>query len=215
MRLVAHVVFVHKGEEMSALKRLCVILAGVSLVLSTVSFLHAQEPVAKKAVFIIAADKFQDDEFAQPKVVLENNGIKVTVASTTLSEITGMNGAKAKADILLDSVKVSDYDAVVFIGGSGAVQYLDDPLAHSIAQEAIAQDKILGAICIAPQILANAGVLAGKNATVYPTEGEKIKSCGVNYTANPVEVDGKIITADGPKSAQAFGEELVRALASS
>ncbi|MFH0738845.1 MAG: DJ-1/PfpI family protein [Candidatus Omnitrophota bacterium] len=176
------------------------------------SFAFAQVQVQKKALMLIAADKFQDDEFFQPKKILEKNGIKVTVASTTLAQITGMNGAKTKANILLSDARVNDYDAVLFIGGSGAVQYLEDPLALRLAQDAVAANKIVGAICIAPRILANAGVLKGKRATVYPTEGKELTACGVKYTAGSVEKDGNIITADGPVSARAFGDEIARAL---
>ncbi|HOW35075.1 MAG TPA: DJ-1/PfpI family protein [Candidatus Omnitrophota bacterium] len=172
----------------------------------------AQDSMIKKAVFIIPQENFQDDEFAQPLAILENNEVLVTVASTTLNEATGMNGAKTTPDILVQDVNVDDFDAVVFIGGSGAAQYIDDPLAHKIAQEAIAKNKILGGICLAPRILANAGVLKDKNATVYPSEGDKLKTCGVNYTAKPVEKDGNIITADGPGSAKEFGETLLKAL---
>jgi protease I len=171
-----------------------------------------QGAAAKKAVFIIAAKDFQDDEFAKPKAVLEDNGVQVTVASTTLAEITGMNGAKARADILLKDVVVKDYDAVVFIGGSGAQQYVDDPLAQRIAQESVAEGKITAGICLAPVILTNAGLLKGKTATCYPTNGDLLTAAGVNYTAKPVEKDGNIITADGPKSARQFGEEICKAL---
>ncbi|MBU0467432.1 MAG: DJ-1/PfpI family protein [Candidatus Omnitrophica bacterium] len=171
-----------------------------------ISFANAQS--GKKAVFIIASENFQDDEFAQPLAVFKDNGISVTVASTTTNEVTGMNGATTTPDVLLDTIKAEDFDAVVFIGGSGAAQYIDDPMAHKLVQDAIEQNKVLGAICLAPRILASAGVLTGKNATVYPTEGEKLKEAGVNYTANPVEQDGNIITADGPGSAKEFGEAL-------
>lgn len=200
---------------MIRLKKLFGVCLSLSLAVSGLTCLHAQTAPAKKAVFIIAQDKFQDDEFMKPKEVLEKSGTKVTVASTVLTEVTGMNGGKVKPDVLLGDIKVGEYDAVVFIGGSGAVQYLDDPIAHKIAQDAVAQGKIVGAICIAPRILANAGVLKGKAATCYPTEGEKLSAGGVNYTSKPVEKDGKIITADGPKSALEFGEELSKALGTS
>lgn len=187
---------------------LCIVLG---LAASGLAF-AAGKTASPSAVMIIAANNFQDDEFAVPKGILEKNGIKVTVASTTLSEITGMNGAKAKADILLKDVRIADYDAVIFIGGSGAVQYLDDSLAHRLAQDAMSTDKIVGAICIAPRILGNAGVLKGKRATVYPSEKDNLSSCGVNYTGKGTERDGNIITADGPGSAKEFGEEIVKAL---
>ncbi len=172
----------------------------------------AQVQPAKKAVFIISQDNFQDDEFAMPLEVFKSNSISVTVASTTLGEATGMNGAKVKPDVLLKDVKADDFDAIVFIGGSGAAQYLDDPIAHKLAQDAVLKNKILGGICLAPVILANAGVLKGKSATVYSTEGDKLKTCGVTYTGKPVEKDGNIITADGPHSAKEFGEALVKSL---
>ena len=176
------------------------------------TFSQAAAQTGKKAVMLIAHENFQDDEFFRPKEVLEKNGVTVTVASSALTEATGMNGGKFTPDILLGGVKTADYDAVIFIGGSGAVQYLDDPQAHKLAQEAVDEGKIVGAICIAPRILANAGVLKGKRSTVYPTEGDKLKAAGVNYTARPVEKDGKIITADGPDSAKQFGDEIVTAL---
>ncbi len=172
----------------------------------------AQAQAGKKAVFIIASENFQDDEFAQPLAIFEKNGISVTVASTTTEEVTGMDGLKTTPDVLLNTIQAEDYDAVVFIGGSGAAQYIDDPLAHQLAQDALEQNKILGAICLAPRILGKAGVLTGKNATVYPTEGEKLAASGVNYTAKPVEQDGNIVTADGPGSATAFGAALVELL---
>jgi protease I len=167
---------------------------------------------AQKAVFIIAAKNFQDDEFAEPRQILKNNGIPVTVASTTLEEVIGMNGSKVKPDMLLKDVKAVNYDAVVFIGGSGAAQYIDDPVAHKLAKDAVARGKIVGAICLAPMILAKAGVLKDKKATVYPSEGDKLKACSVDYTAKPVQIDGNIVTADGPKSAASFGRALVMLL---
>ena len=187
---------------------------GLAVLLALVGFssVFAQEVSLRKAVLIIAENDFQDDEFLQPLDVLEESGVEVTVASTTLGEAKGMNGAKVKPDILIKDIKVDDFNAVVFIGGTGATQYLDDPIAHKIAQEAVVKNKILGAICLGPVILANAGVLTGKNATAYPTNGDKLKAAGVNYTAKPVEKDGKIITADGPKSAKEFGEELSKEL---
>jgi protease I len=169
----------------------------------------------KKAVLVIAERDFQDDELARPMEALKAAGVQVTVASTTLKEVKGMNGAKAHPDKLLKDVKAGDYDAVVFIGGSGALQYLDDRTAHSLAQSAVAQKKVLGAICLAPVILANAGVLSGKKATCYPTEAESLRQEMVIYTGAGVEREGLIITADGPKSAKEFGEELVKALGGS
>jgi protease I len=82
--------------------------------------------------------------------------------------------------------------------------YFDDPVAQNIAKEAVRENKILAAICIAPVILANAGVLRNKKATVFPSEKETLINAGAQYTGKDVEVDGNIITASGPQAAEKF-----------
>ena len=166
-----------------------------------------------KVVMIIAEKDFRDEELQKPKEILEKYGAKVIIASSTTNIATGMLGMKIKPDILINEIKVEEYDAIIFVGGSGASQYWNDPIAHSIAKEAIKKDKILCAICIAPVTLANAGVLQGKKATVWPSEAERIKNMGAIYTGANVEIDGKIITANGPAAAEEFGEAIAKALA--
>jgi len=171
------------------------------------------EVKGKKVVMIIAARNFRDEELRLPREILEGQGAEVTLASTTLDEAVGMFGAKAKPDILLRDVKVEDYDAIIFVGGSGASRYWNDPTAHEIAREAVEQGKVLGAICIAPVTLANAGVLSGKRATIFGSEAGKLKAKGAEYTGAKVERDGKIITGSGPEAAEEFGRAIVKALA--
>ena len=166
----------------------------------------------KKAVFIIAPVNFRDEEFREPKGILEKAGVAVTVASSTIDIAKGKLGLTVKPDILLKDVIAADYDAVVFIGGGGAAVYLDDPQAHRIAQEAQDQNKLLAAICVAPAILARAGVLKGKKATVFPDDAGELKANGVVYTGAAVEKDGQIITGSGPQAAVQFGQALAAAL---
>ena len=169
----------------------------------------------RKVAMIIASRDFRDEELQEPRSLLEQKGAQVTIACSILGQVTGMKGMKVTSDILVDQVSVEDYDAVIFIGGSGAKEYWDDPKAHSIAKETVAAGKVLGAICIAPVTLANAGVLNGKKATVYSSEKDKLKAGGAIYTGNDVEVDGKIITGEGPSAAAKFGEAIARALGAS
>lgn len=171
-----------------------------------------QSVTGKRAVMIIASNNFRDEELLQPKEVLEKNGVTVTVASSSLKESKGMLGAKVKPDILFTDIKVTDYDAVVFVGGSGANEYWDNPTAHKIVNDAHNAKKIVGAICIAPVTLAKAGLLKNKRATTYSSTVNEIKAAGANYTGSDVEKDGNIITASGPAAAHKFGEALVKAL---
>jgi len=165
----------------------------------------------KKAVMIIAPQMFRDEEYLEPKKVLQNAGINVTTASSRSGIATGKLGLKADIDALIKDIKVKDYDAVLFIGGPGSFDYYDDPVAQNIAREAVKEGKILGAICAAPGILARAGVLAGKKATMFEDTGE-LKKGGAVYTGRGVEIDGKIITATGPQTAGAWGAAILKAI---
>ncbi|MCU0651102.1 MAG: DJ-1/PfpI family protein [Candidatus Omnitrophica bacterium] len=166
----------------------------------------------KRAVFIIAPVNFRDEELFETKEIVEKAGVSVTIACSVKGTAKGKFGSTARPDMLLKDVNVSDYDAVVFIGGGGAAIYLDDPAAHRIAHEAIKQNKILGAICMAPAILARAGVLKGKKATVFPDDAKELTMHGATYTGKTVEKDGQIITGCGPEAATEFGQALAKEL---
>ncbi|MDI6884659.1 MAG: DJ-1/PfpI family protein [Hadesarchaea archaeon] len=169
--------------------------------------------MASKALLIIAPENFRDEELLHTKEELERAGAETTIASSKTGEARGMLGARVTPDIKLDQVKVDDYDVVVFVGGSGSAVYFNDKRAISIAREAFSKGKKVCAICIAPVILANAGVLKGKRATAFPDDSvPKIKSKGATYTGKPVEADGNVITADGPASAREFGRTIAKAL---
>ena len=167
----------------------------------------------KRIVMIFASSNFRDEELKTPKKILEDCGAKVTLASSSLKPARGMLGMMARADILLKDVKVEEYEGIVFVGGSGAREYFNDKTAHKICKGAVEKNKVLGAICLAPAILAHSGVLKAKRATVWKGEAKTLKAAGAIYTGKAVEVDGKIITADGPKAAGAFGQKIAEALA--
>lgn len=166
----------------------------------------------KTVVFIIAEKVFRDEEYLAPKEVLAKVGIKVITASTTTGEAIGKLGLKVKPDTLVSQIDVDKLDALIFIGGGGAEQYFNDPIAHRLAKEAVEKGKVLGAICIAPVILANAGLLEGKKAAVFPSGADTVKKGGGIYTGRDVEIDGKLITGCGPEAAEKFGTELLKML---
>lgn len=172
----------------------------------------AEQIEEKKVVMIIAQRNFRDEELEEPKAILEENGIKVTIASSSKDTAIGMLGATVKPDMLISEIKIEEYDAIIFVGGQGASYYWNDPTAHKIAEQAIEKGKIVAAICIAPVTLANAGILKDKKATVWPSQANKLIEKGAIYTGTKVEVDDNIITAVGPEQAEEFGEAIVKAL---
>jgi protease I len=168
--------------------------------------------MSKKILMIIAPKNFRDEELQEPMDIFLKNGFNVTVASVTSGICTGMFGAKVKPDINVDQVNIKDYDALVVVGGAGSPVLKDYPRVIKLIQEAVEQNKLLASICLGPTVLAKAGVLKGKKATVFSAGASEIKRAGAIYIAQPVVVDGKLITADGPESAAKFGEAIVKAL---
>jgi len=159
-----------------------------------------------RVVMIVAHEKFRDEELFETKAELESAGHKVAVASTALTPAKG--GMRlAKVDLLLDNVGM-DFDAIVFVGGSGASQFYTNPVALGLAKKYYTANKVVAAICIAPGILANARILNGKKATVFDDDEyiQMITDNGGKYTGTDVEVSGKIVTANGPQSARRFGK---------
>lgn len=169
-----------------------------------------------KVLFVIAPSDFRDEELFYTKEVVEAAGYKTAVASTTLNEAVGMLGGRAKPNLLVSKVNLSEYSAVVFVGGQGVEtnNLPENPDVVKLAVDAEEGGKVVAAICIAPRILAAADLVRGKKVTSFnDTETvSSLKNAGAVYTARAVEVDGKLITADGPSSARKFGEEIVRVL---
>jgi len=166
-------------------------------------------PDAKRAVFVIYA-RFQETEYSIPRAVLEDQGIAVIVASSSSDVVKGHEGAEVQPDVLLGDVRAADYDAIVFVGGSG--YEVDDPAGQRIAREAVAGGKVVAAICIAPITLAKADVVEGKRVTAAMQWNVLEEAGAIVVTDTSVVRDGLIITANGPGGAREFGEAIAAAL---
>ena len=165
-----------------------------------------------KALFIIAQEGYQPKEYGVPKKILEDSGIEVITASKEVGKCIAADGSTTEATVSINDLNVSDYDAIVFVGGPGAVSFHKDVNAHLTAQEAVNRNKILAAICIAPLTLAYADVLEGKKATVWNGDGKQAEILTKNkaeFVNELVVVDGKIITANGPDAAEEFGKKIL------
>jgi protease I len=166
----------------------------------------------QKVVLITPSQNFRDEELFETARVLNEFGIQTVIASTQVGTLTGMLGGMAQASIVIEQINIDEFGALVFIGGSGAQTLFDYPAAWQLARVAVQKKKVLGAICLAPVILARAGVLKDIPATCYPTYANDLVQAGATYTGNPVERHEHIITAKGPATATAFGRAIVEAL---
>ncbi len=166
----------------------------------------------KKAAMFIAFQGFRDEEYLEPKKILEEAGIKVVTVSTSRGLARGKLGATAEVDLTADEIDPADYDALMLVGGPGTLEHLDKPKVHEIFRKAAELGKTLGAICISPVVLAHAGLLKGKKATVFPDGAAALEKGGAVYTAQDLSTDGNIVTADGPAPAGKYARALVELL---
>ncbi|MEM5798354.1 MAG: DJ-1/PfpI family protein [Candidatus Aenigmatarchaeota archaeon] len=162
---------------------------------------------------VIAPENFRDEEYFETKAVLEKAGISISTASKSIGEKRGMLGGTAVAEMSIDKIDEKGFDGIVWVGGTGSQVYFNDKKAHELSKKFASKGKVVAAICIAPVILANAGLLNGKKATCWNGQfKERLKVAGAIWQGSDVVRDGKIVTANGPHAAKKFGEEVVKAL---
>jgi protease I len=168
----------------------------------------------KKVLFMIAQEGFRDEELLKPKEILEKAEIEVTVASENKGKATGSRGAVVEAQLSFDESNVDDYEAIIMAGGPGCPKLAFNERVMEILREAKLKEKLLCAICIAPMVFSQAGVLTCKKATVFNTE-ESLQAFSDNsteYVDQDVVEDDYAITANGPDAAKAFGEAIAKKL---
>lgn len=160
---------------------------------------------------VVSKQGYQDVEEAGTRKGLEEAGFTMEICSTETGPCRGKFGGILNATVALRDVDVSRYDRIAFVGGPGAGALAEDPGALRVARNAAAAGMKMGAICIAPTILAAAGVLKGKRATVWDRGGEQahiLRESGALYTGDAVTVDGLLVTGNGPEAAEEFGRTL-------
>lgn len=168
----------------------------------------------KKAVIIIAFRDFRDQEYFIPREILENAGVRVSTASNKKGTAIGADGGDAAVDLLVSEINPSEFDTVIFVGGPGCIKSLDNRVSYEVLKKAVVQKKVLASICISPVILAKAGVLKERKATVWSSPMDKgairiLEQNGAIYNAEPMVIDGNIVTASGPAAAEEFGNAIV------
>lgn len=163
----------------------------------------------KKILMVVAQDGFQEWEYGVPREIFEQSGVEVKVASFEKGAAVGAEGLIIRAEMAVSEVDAKDFDAVVFVGGGGMVQNVKDSRLINLAKDFFEAGKIVAAICIAPCILADAGLLKNKKATVCDGAEKILEKAGAIYRGAEVETDEKIITAKDPMAAGEFGKTIV------
>lgn len=145
--------------------------------------------------------------------LLRRAGVEVVSAGLTDGPIQAAHGVTLTPDTTLDAVLDQEFDMMVLPGGLPGSDHLDnDPRIHELLKRLSASGRYTAAICAAPKVLANAGLLSGKTATSYPGFLDKMDLPEVDVQLLPVVADGKVVTGRGPGTAMDFSLRLIEAL---
>lgn len=145
--------------------------------------------------------------------LLRRAGINVTTAGLDAQPIRASRGVVLIADTTLDEALKSEYDMVVLPGGLPGADHLnDDARIQTLLKKMTDNEKPIAAICAAPKVFANAGLLDGKRATAYPGTLEKLNLINTDITTEVIVKDGNIITSRGPGTAMDFALHLIESL---
>jgi len=167
-----------------------------------------------RAVLITPQREFQDEEFFQTKFALETASIEVVVASSRRGKVLGIRGGVGQAELGLSQIKVEDFDALIFIGGAGAVPFASNTRVQELVRQAAAKEKLLAGSGTAALILASTDVVRSAKVTGLAAHQQLFVLAGAVYTGAAVEQDGLLITSVGPLVAPQFARTIVATLTS-
>jgi protein deglycase len=156
------------------------------------------------------AEGFEEIEAVTIIDILRRGGIEVVTAGLETAIVEGAHKITLISDRLLAHVDPSSFDLIVLPGGPGTYQLKDDPRIVDMLKRQAEAGKLTAAVCAAPLVLSEAGLLRDKKATSYPSVQDKLQVG--EYLTVPVVVDGQVVTSQGAGTAMAFALKLVELL---
>ncbi|UCG41876.1 MAG: DJ-1/PfpI family protein [candidate division WOR-3 bacterium] len=169
------------------------------------------KPEGITVLVFVARRMYREEPLEGLRSKFDKHGIGLKVASRDTAIAVGMNRTVIRPDLRLRDADPAEFDMLVLNGGSGAALYWDDTVVHAKVREFAQAGRPLAAIDIAPVILAKAGVLKDRRATVYPHRAAVtwLKENGALYSFNPVVTDDGIITASDTEQTKRFVDAIL------
>ena len=166
------------------------------------------------SALLFLAPGFEEIETTTIVDVLRRCGVEVVIASIENQIIEGAHGMKFVSDISIDKINVKNFEAVICPGGNpGYVNLRKDSRVLAMIREAFNSNRLVAAICAAPAVLADAGILRNRNCTIYPGMEFELEKGGGKPQMDLVVEDGNIITSQGPATALLFAFRIANRLA--
>ncbi len=137
----------------------------------------------------------------------------VTASLTEQRQVKASRGVQLIADVTLEDVLFDDFDMVILPGGQPGTDNLNnDPRIHATLKRSVLNNKAIAAICAAPLVLAEAGLLDDKKATCYPGVLEQNAWPLITLKTDPIVIDGHVLTSKGPGTAMDFALAIIEYL---
>lgn len=170
--------------------------------------------ISDAKILLVSTHGFEQSELEFPRDQLRAKGAMLHVATPDGKAIKGWEGSdwgrEAEADAKIADVSADDYDALVIPGGQINPDLLRvDEDVLKLVRAFHDQGKTIAAVCHAPWVLIDAGVLKGRDATSYHSVKTDVINAGANWKDEPVVVDQAIITSRQPDDLKAFVAKLV------
>jgi 4-methyl-5(b-hydroxyethyl)-thiazole monophosphate biosynthesis len=163
-----------------------------------------------KRVLCLLVTGFEEIETVTPIDLLRRAGAEVVIASVTGEKmVAGRCFMLLESETALVEVLEESFDLLLIPGGPGVKALREDGRAAQLAKQFVAAGKLVGAICAAPTVLKDAGLLAGKRFTAHFSVKEDLP---LALTGEKVVEDGNLITSRGAGTAVDFGLALVARL---
>lgn len=165
-------------------------------------------------ILIMSTHGFEQSELEYPLEHLKKAGATVHVATLDGKPIKGWDekdwGNTVDADLKISDVNVDDYIALVLPGGQINPDLLRvEKDAVQLVRDFVTNDKIVAAICHAPWLLIEAGVIKGREATSYHSIRTDMENAGARWEDSEIAIDNGIITSRSPKDLEAFVNKII------
>lgn len=166
-----------------------------------------------RALIVVNQNGFHSEEVNTPKKILERSGHSVKIAGILRSNAVSSDGSSFSPDFAVYEVNPDYFDAVIVVG-EGAAELARKRDVVSLARAMAMKDKVVAGTTNGPLVLAAAGILGGRRATVQAGERSirGLSECNAKYESRHVVVDGKIVTADDPESSEELAKEIIKIL---